>query len=153
MKSSFLNHFRPPVIVLALLGLNVLPSAPLDAGVQIRIAADTDVGLAGRWTKARAEEWAAKTGNEIVYQSLPPSANDVLGLFSQYWSAQTSDIDIYEIDVTWPGIAAPHAIDLKKYFTEEAVKQFFPRIGKQYRQRSAHRCPFFYGRRALVLSH
>ena len=98
------------------------------AGVKIGIAADTDVGLGGKWTKARCEEWAKQTGNEIQYVNLPPSANDVLQLFSQYWAAQSPDVDIYQIDVCWPGLAAAHAIDLKKYFTEAELKEFFPRI-------------------------
>ena len=100
----------------------------LAAGVTIRLAADSDVGLGGKWTKARAEEWAAKTGNHIEYLSLPPSANDVLQLFSQDWAARSDDVDIYQIDVCWPGIAAPHAVDLKKYFSAEDMSQFFPRI-------------------------
>jgi hypothetical protein len=29
------------------------------------------------------------------------------------------------VDVIWQGIAAPHAVDLKKYFKEEEIKQFF----------------------------
>jgi trehalose/maltose transport system substrate-binding protein len=126
MKSTILNYFGLPLILFSL--FLFLPTVPASAGVRIRIAADSDVGLAGRWAKARAEEWATKTGNEIEYQSLPSSANEVLTLFSQYWASQSPDIDIYEIDVTWPGIEAPHAIDLKKYFTEDAVRQFFPRI-------------------------
>src|ERR1700751_1198661 len=97
-------------------------------GATIRIAADSDVGEGGKWTKARTLEWAAKTGNQVEYLNLPPSANDVLTLFSQYWAAQTPDLDIYQIDVCWPGMAAPHAVDLTKYFSEQELAQFFPRI-------------------------
>jgi trehalose/maltose transport system substrate-binding protein len=116
--------------VIAAVCLTIVASGlpTMSAGVTIRIAADTDVGLAGKWTKARAEEWAAKTGNQVEYLSLPPSANDVLTLFSQYWAAHTPDLDIYQIDVCWPGIAALHAIDLKKYFDAETLAEFFPRI-------------------------
>src|ERR1700746_3576140 len=32
------------------------------------------------------------------------------------------------IEVIWPGIAAPHAVDLKKYFKEDEIKAHFPRI-------------------------
>jgi trehalose/maltose transport system substrate-binding protein len=32
------------------------------------------------------------------------------------------------IDVIWPAIAAPHAVDLNKYFTPQEVGEFFPRI-------------------------
>src|SRR5262249_21326550 len=74
------------------------------AGVKIGIASDSDVGLGGKWTKARCEEWAKQTGNEIQYLNLPPSANDVLQLFSQYWAARSPEVDIYQIDVCWPGL-------------------------------------------------
>jgi trehalose/maltose transport system substrate-binding protein len=39
-----------------------------------------------------------------------------------------ADIDVYRIDVTWPGIAAHHAIDLKRFFKSEELNEFFPRI-------------------------
>jgi trehalose/maltose transport system substrate-binding protein len=125
---KFTFNRRSLEVALILIICSLFSSPAFAAGVKIRLASDSDVGLAGKWTKARADEWAAKTGNEIEYLSLPPSANEVLTLFSQYWAAQTADIDIYQIDVTWPGIAAPHAIDLKKYFTGDETKQFFPRI-------------------------
>jgi trehalose/maltose transport system substrate-binding protein len=49
-------------------------------------------------------------------------------LYDQYWAAQSPDVDVYLIDVIWPGIAAPHAIDLNKFFDADEIKQFFPRI-------------------------
>lgn len=129
MKTNkFMLNRRSLDVILILIIFTIFGSPVFAAGVKIGLAADSDVGLGGKWTKARAEEWAVKTGNEIAYLSLPPSANDVVSLFSQYWAAQSPDVDIYQIDVTWPGIAAPHAIDLKKYFTDDETKQFFPRI-------------------------
>jgi trehalose/maltose transport system substrate-binding protein len=49
-------------------------------------------------------------------------------LWQQDWSAQTPDVDVYIIDVIWPAIAAPHATDLKQYYTPQELRQFFPRI-------------------------
>lgn len=113
-------------------GAAVLSSAGVsraqDAGVKIRLAGDSDVGEGGRWMKARAQEWAEKTGNQLEYVSRPNSSSQTLSMFDQYWAAQSPDVDAYMIDVIWPGIAAPHAVDLKKYFKEEEISQHFPRI-------------------------
>jgi trehalose/maltose transport system substrate-binding protein len=32
------------------------------------------------------------------------------------------------LDTIWQGLAAPHAVDLKKYTKEDEIKQHFPRI-------------------------
>lgn len=98
-------------------------------GVTIRVAGDsTAVGEGGRWMKAKAEEWAQKTGNKIEYIDSPADTNDRLALYQQYWAARSPDVDVYMIDVIWPGIVAPHAADLKQFFTEAELGQFFPRI-------------------------
>jgi trehalose/maltose transport system substrate-binding protein len=128
MKAPHMQSKQRSIVVFASFTLLASGLATLAAGVTIRIAADSDVGEAGKWTKARTEEWATKTGNRVEYLNLPPSANDVLTLFSQYWAAHTPDMDIYQIDVCWPGLAAAHAIDLKKYFDAETMAAFFPRI-------------------------
>ncbi|HYY28105.1 MAG TPA: ABC transporter substrate-binding protein [Chthoniobacterales bacterium] len=98
------------------------------AGVKIRLAGDSDVGQGGRWMRARAQEWADKTGNQLEYISRPNSSTETLSLYDQYWAAQSPDVDVYLIDVIWPGIAAPHAIDLNKFFDPDEIKEFFPRI-------------------------
>ena len=49
-------------------------------------------------------------------------------LFQQYWAAKSGDVDVFMVDVIWQGILAPHAVDLKKYFKEDEIKAFFPRI-------------------------
>jgi trehalose/maltose transport system substrate-binding protein len=106
----------------------VFMPAALYAGVTIHFAGDSDVGEGGRWTKALAEEWAKKTGNTVDYISRPNDASATLQLFQQYWAAKSGDVDVYMVDVIWPGIAAPHALDLKKYFKEDELKEHFPRI-------------------------
>ena len=104
-------------------------SLSLAQGVTIRVAGDsTAVGEGGRWMKAKAEEWAQKTGNKIEYIDSPADTNDRLALYQQYWAAKSNEVDVYMIDVIWPGIVAPHAADLKQFFTPAELSQFFPRI-------------------------
>jgi trehalose/maltose transport system substrate-binding protein len=103
-------------------------TTPAVFGATVRFAGDSDVGEGGRWTRAVAEEWAQKTGNKIEYISRPNDATQTLALFQQYWAAKSADVDVFMVDVIWQGILAPHAVDLKKYFKDDEIKAFFPRI-------------------------
>ena len=76
------------------------------------------------------DEWARKTGNQVVYRSKPNSYPTAFGQFLVDWAAQTPDIDVYSIDTTWQAAAAPHAIDLTKYFSQEELTAYFPQVIK-----------------------
>jgi trehalose/maltose transport system substrate-binding protein len=98
------------------------------SGVTVRLAAEPDSGEGGRWTRSVAEEWATKTGNKLEYISRPNDASAALQQYQQYWAAKSPDVDVYLVDVIWQGIAAPHAVDLKKYYKEDEIAAYFPRI-------------------------
>jgi trehalose/maltose transport system substrate-binding protein len=112
----------------SLLVASLITPTVFGAGATIRFAGDSDVGEGGRWTRAVAEEWAQKTGNKLEYISRPNDASATLQLFQQYWAAKSADVDVFMVDVIWQGICGPHAVDLKKYFKDDEIKAFFPRI-------------------------
>ncbi len=59
----------------------------------------------------------------------PESATDRLGLYLQFFEAQSDEVDIFEIDVIWPGDLAEHLIDLSQYEgVSDAAAEFFPAI-------------------------
>src|SRR5208282_3671226 len=72
-------------------------------------------------------DWAKKTNNTLEYISRPADATSTLQLYLQYWGSKSADVDAYMVDVIWQGIAAPHAVDLKKYVKADEIKGFFPR--------------------------
>lgn len=86
------------------------------------------VGLELELCREGAEAWAAKTGNEVTVVSTPNSATERLALYQQILAAGSSDIDVFQIDVIWPGILASHFIDLSEYIPKEEIDQHFPAI-------------------------
>src|SRR5882724_6550186 len=78
--------------------------------------------------KSGAEAWAQKTGNQVRFVSTPNSATDRLALYLQMMAAQSSDIDVFQIDVIWPGLLASHLLDLTSYVKPDVKGQHFQAI-------------------------
>ena len=58
----------------------------------------------------------------------PDMADDRLGLYLQFFQAQSSEVDVYQIDVIWPGDLAEHFVDLYDYGAADVADQHFPAI-------------------------
>src|SRR6201997_2944187 len=118
-------------IVARMLGVSLLAcllNLPLfGAGLTVRFSGEPS-SEGGRYQRALAEEWAQKTRNKVEYFFRPSDSSAALQVYQQYWAAKSSDVDVYQIDVIWQGIAAPHAGDLKRYYKEDEIKAYFPRI-------------------------
>jgi trehalose/maltose transport system substrate-binding protein len=78
--------------------------------------------------KSGAEAWAKETGNRVKFVSTPNSATDRLALFLQIMAAQSPDIDVFQIDVVWPGLLASHLADLSSYLPRGLKEQHFPTV-------------------------
>lgn len=55
----------------------------------------------------------------------PDAVQDRLAVYLQYLNAGSPEVDIYQIDVIWPGDLAAHLIDLNEYGLGEAAKDHF----------------------------
>ena len=85
------------------------------------------VGAELELCRTGAEAWAKETGNEVVIVSTPNSSTERLALYQQILAAGGDDIDVYQIDVIWPGILGSHFIDLAP-FMDGAQDAHFPAI-------------------------
>jgi trehalose/maltose transport system substrate-binding protein len=72
--------------------------------------------------------WAERTGNQVNVVSTPNSATERLALYQQILAANSADIDVYQIDVIWPGILGTHFIDLTQHIPAEEISQHFKTI-------------------------
>lgn len=68
--------------------------------------------------------WSEKTGNDVQVVSTPNSATERLSLYQQLLAAQSGDVDIFQIDVVWPGMLAQHMIDLAPHMDGAESKHF-----------------------------
>ncbi len=106
------------------LGLAAAPLAP-GAAATVTVACAA-VGIEYELCREGAEAWAARTGNAVELIQTPSLANERLALFQQLLAAGSADIDVFQIDVIWPGILAPHLVDLRPYFDDETLATYFP---------------------------
>ena len=73
------------------------------------------LGLELELCKEGAEAWAKQSGNTVNVVSTPNSATERLALYQQVLAAKATEIDVYQVDVVWPGILANHLLDLTPY--------------------------------------
>jgi trehalose/maltose transport system substrate-binding protein len=104
------------------------PAATEGEKVTITVAAGA-VGQELELTQAAAARYMEANPNvEVKVLTTPDLANDRLGLYLQFFEAQSSEVDVYQIDVIWPGDLAEHMVDLNEYGGAEAAKEHFPAI-------------------------
>lgn len=95
-------------------------------GAAITVALGAD-GPGTPWEEAVIKKFSAATGIQVQRVSVPQSSTERLATYLQQWMAQSGDVDVYAIDVIWPGIVAPYAVDLHEVFASQLDK-YFPAI-------------------------
>ena len=75
--------------------------------------------------RSQLDKFEAETGNTVTIVSMPESTTDQFGQYRLWLSAQSSDIDVYRLDVIWAPQLADHFIDLNEA-TLDIQDQFIP---------------------------
>lgn len=99
-----------------------------DEEVTVNIIAGS-VGQEGEIVAAQVDRFMEMCPNitvEVTARS--DSATDTLSQYLQFFEAESGDVDVYQIDVIWPGIFAEHLVDLNEYIDAEVVDAHFPAI-------------------------
>ncbi len=96
--------------------------------VVITVAAGA-VGMELELTRDLAEMYSeANEGVTVDVLDTPDMADDRLGLYLQFFEAGSSEVDVYQIDVIWPGDLAEHFVDLYEYGADAVADDHFPAI-------------------------
>jgi trehalose/maltose transport system substrate-binding protein len=125
---------RLGLVALLLVALSVaagVVATPVSAqdsdSVTLRFNASA-VGQELNLAQEAAKEWEKRTGNKVVVLATPNSTTDRLALYQQQLAAESPDIDVYQVDVIWPGLLERFFLDLGPHFSAEETAAFFPRI-------------------------
>lgn len=96
--------------------------------VTITVAAGA-VGQELELTREGAQRYMDAHPNVTVnVLETPDMVQDRLGLYLQFFEAQSSEVDVYQIDVIWPGDLAEHFVDLYDYGARDVADLHFPAI-------------------------
>ena len=96
--------------------------------VSVTVAAG-NVGQELELTKAAAAAYMEMNPNVTVnVLDTPDFVQDRLGLYLQFFEAQSPEVDVYQIDVIWPGDLAEHFVDLFEYGATSVAAEHFPAI-------------------------
>jgi trehalose/maltose transport system substrate-binding protein len=109
-----MHRSLPIAAVLSCLVLTASPVGGAGAAVEVAISCGA-VGIEFQLCRSGAEAWARDTGNTVKVVSTPNDSNERLALYQQLLANGSPEIDLFQIDVVWPGILADHLIDLRPY--------------------------------------
>jgi trehalose/maltose transport system substrate-binding protein len=86
------------------------------------------VGTEYEMCKSAADQWSKSSGVAVKLVSTPNDTNQKLALFQQLLSAQSADIDVFLVDIVWPGVLGQHFEDLSAHVPAAEKAAFFDNL-------------------------
>ena len=96
-----------------------------EGSATVSVAGGSVGGELEQLTLAAEEFMAACPDVTVEVLQMPDSSTERLNIYLQTWEAQSADIDVFQVDVIWPAIIAPHVVDFNEYLTEEEIGMYF----------------------------
>jgi trehalose/maltose transport system substrate-binding protein len=101
-----------------ILAASLLFSASLNQTAQAKVTISiscSSLGIEMELCRDGAQAWAQKTGNEVRLVSTPADAQERLALYQSLLASKSDKVDVFQIDVVWPGILANQFLDLNQF--------------------------------------
>jgi trehalose/maltose transport system substrate-binding protein len=122
---TVLKHTFWLLILACSVGIGVAAPAQADGPKKITVSCGSN-GIERDLCIEGTNAWSKSSGHPVEILSTPNDSNERLGLYQQLLSAGSSDVDLFQIDVVWPGILAAHLLDLKPYMSETELAEHVP---------------------------
>ncbi|MBV1868323.1 MAG: ABC transporter substrate-binding protein [Marinosulfonomonas sp.] len=103
-------------------GLAIMATSAMAADLSI---VHGSVGRDHEILRKQLDKFEANTGNTVTIVSMPESTSDQFGQYKLWLAAQSSDIDVYRMDVIWAPQMAAHFIDLNP-LVADIIGDFVP---------------------------
>lgn len=110
-------------VLIAIFGFSIPVSA-----TEVTISCGTEGALEKFLCTKSTKEWAEKTGHTVNIIWAPRTTDQRFEQYTEQLKRGDDTIDVYQIDVIWPGLMAQYFIDLKEYIPEEDIQQHFATI-------------------------
>ncbi len=114
-----------PLVLLAALALASAGAIALAQSVTVRVAVGA-VATELQLHRQALDLFMAENPDIRVELFETPSGGDRLGLYLQFFEAQSPDMDVLQTDVIWPGIIEEHLVDLMRYGAGDVIDGHFP---------------------------
>ncbi len=113
-------------LAIAALALIIQLGSAAQSRAEVTVAIScSSLGIEQQLCQSGSEAWAEKTGNKVKLVATPADANERLALYQTLLAAQAQDIDVFQIDLIWPAILAPHLVDLGPEIPAETKSDIF----------------------------
>ena len=116
--------FRSLGLIAVAAALLSASASPTQSQVTVSISCSS-LGIELELCQEGADAWTKQSGNKVKLVATPPDANERLALYQQLLAAGSADIDVFQIDVVWPGTLAGHLVDLTTLIPPDDLKDHF----------------------------
>jgi len=100
------------------IGATVWLAAVLLAGAAQAATIRVSCGAVGQeleLCRSAAQAWADSNDHAVEVVPTPADANERLAMYRRVLEAGSDQIDVFQVDVVWPGLLERHLLDLKPY--------------------------------------
>ncbi|WP_043801147.1 ABC transporter substrate-binding protein [Deinococcus gobiensis] len=109
------------------LGLGLLLGS-VSWGSAVTLTVDCGAGTGYELCQQGVNRWAKQTGNSAKFFESPNNSGDHLGVIQQQLAAKSSDIDVYLLDIVWPGLLVDQLVNLTGKVPAAEVNRHFKGI-------------------------